>query len=293
MTDRTSDATTGGAATDQHRARAMWALYEPVHDVTYFSPEAKTVFEEAGLRGFWRGYFAGRMAPLGPVGPGLATALCYGFAPAHVRRALPDVWSRATPEQALAARAEGARRALVRLLDDVPVVDVVEAAEALEQAVARLQPDGRGLAAANLDLPPVEEPYARLWQATTTLREHRGDGHVAALVGYDVSGLEVLVLRSALDLRRDVLQTARGWTDEAWAAATRRLVGRGVLDESGAATGLGRTLMGRVEAITDQLADRAWADEDVTERVRRTLAPLAARARAVWPDFDPIGLPRR
>jgi hypothetical protein len=45
----------------------MWTLFEPVHAVTYFAPEARSAFEEAGLRGFWRGYFAGRAAPLAPV----------------------------------------------------------------------------------------------------------------------------------------------------------------------------------------------------------------------------------
>ena len=47
--------------------RHMWTLFEPIHDVTYFHPAARAAFEEAGLRGFWRGYFAGRAAPLGPV----------------------------------------------------------------------------------------------------------------------------------------------------------------------------------------------------------------------------------
>ena len=52
-----------------HTARSMWTLFEPIHAVTYFAPEARAALEEAGLRGFWRGYFAGRAAPLGPAGP--------------------------------------------------------------------------------------------------------------------------------------------------------------------------------------------------------------------------------
>jgi hypothetical protein len=49
-------------------ARRMWTLLEPVHVVTYFTAEARAGFERAGLRGFWRGYFAGRAAPLGAAG---------------------------------------------------------------------------------------------------------------------------------------------------------------------------------------------------------------------------------
>jgi len=43
-------------------ARSMWTLFEPIHAVSYFAPEARSAYERAGLRGFWRGYFAGRAA---------------------------------------------------------------------------------------------------------------------------------------------------------------------------------------------------------------------------------------
>src|SRR5690349_16502643 len=92
--------------------RRMWSLFEPVHAVTYFAPQARQAFEEAGLRGFWRGYFAGRSAPLGAVTPGAVVGAFYGFAAGMVHRALPDVWTRITPEAALQARQAGARAVL-------------------------------------------------------------------------------------------------------------------------------------------------------------------------------------
>src|SRR5437588_7370107 len=113
--------------------RHMWTLFEPIHDVTYFHPAARAAFEEAGLRGFWRGYFAGRAAPLGPVGAAPVIAAFYGFAPRMVTRALPDVWTRATPEAALAARAAGARAGLVRLLGREPS-EIARSAELTEAA---------------------------------------------------------------------------------------------------------------------------------------------------------------
>ncbi len=75
----------------------MWTLFEPIHAVTYFTPEARSAYEQAGLRGFWRGYFAGRAAPLGagraaPLGAASAavvTASFFNFAPAFVARAIP------------------------------------------------------------------------------------------------------------------------------------------------------------------------------------------------------------
>jgi hypothetical protein len=39
-----------------------------------------------------------------------------------------------------------------------------------------------------------EEPVARLWYAATPLREHRGDGHSAALLAHGIGGTEAHVL---------------------------------------------------------------------------------------------------
>src|SRR5260221_13426425 len=97
-------------------ARRMWTLFEPAHMVTYFSAEARSAFTDAGLRGFWRGYFAGRAAPLGPVGAAPVTASFFNFAPAMVARALPGVWKLITPEDALAVRSAGAVGAVGRPL---------------------------------------------------------------------------------------------------------------------------------------------------------------------------------
>ena len=80
-----------------HIARQLWTRFEPLHDVTYFTPEALAAFEEIGLRGYWRGYFGGRAAPLGAVGASTVVATFYGFAPSMVERAIPDVWTRAAP----------------------------------------------------------------------------------------------------------------------------------------------------------------------------------------------------
>lgn len=63
---------------------------ESIHAVTYFSPEPVGALVDAGYRGFWMGYFAGRAAPLGAAGPEVVAALFYNFALARVAKALPD-----------------------------------------------------------------------------------------------------------------------------------------------------------------------------------------------------------
>src|SRR5258707_14532513 len=97
-------------------ARRMWTLFEQVHVVTYFSAEALAAFTDAGLRGFWRGYFAGRAAPLGAVGAAPVTASFFNFAPPMVARALAGGWGLITPEEAPAVRSAGGGGALRRLL---------------------------------------------------------------------------------------------------------------------------------------------------------------------------------
>ena len=144
-----------------HTARAMWTLFEPIHAVTYFAPEARAVFEAAGLRGFWRGYFAGRAAPLGPAGTAVVTASFFNFAPVFVARAVPAVWDLITPEDALASRAAGAEAALGTLLaghED----QAAAAADLLWLAIGELDFAGRVLAAANAALPVPEGPADRL-----------------------------------------------------------------------------------------------------------------------------------
>src|SRR5450759_1537060 len=167
-------------------ARRMWRLFEPVHTVTYFAPQALEAFTAAGLRGFWRGYFAGRAAPIGAVGAPPVIACFFNCAPPMVARARPGVWELITPGDALRVRSDGAVAALRRLLGvpagSAPPEQVGAAADMLAGVIEGLDMAGRPLGAPNADLPVPDEPLARLWHAATVLREHRGDGHVAALV---------------------------------------------------------------------------------------------------------------
>ncbi|HEY2575119.1 MAG TPA: hypothetical protein VGI74_02315, partial [Streptosporangiaceae bacterium] len=190
-------------------ARVMWTLFEPVHAVVYFSPEARSAFVEAGLRGFWRGYFAGRAAPLGMTGPGVVTASFYNFAPSMVARAIPGIWELITPEEALRVRRTGAVRALRELLGDLEP-DAPAVADLLWRAAGELDFPGRVLGAANAGLAVPGDGLARLWLAATVLREHRGDGHFAALLAAGLDGCETVVLRCGLDMRREDMQPVRG-----------------------------------------------------------------------------------
>jgi hypothetical protein len=278
-------------------ASLAWRRLEPCHAVTYFAPEARAAFEAAGLRGFWRGYFAGRVAPLGNVGPEAATAVCFVFEPAMVARALPDIWQRCAPADALAARLDGAQHALRRAFDDVPIDDVREAGT-LARAVAETgDVAGRPLFAANRSLPWPDDPYAQLWHATTLLREHRGDGHVHALAAAGLGACEALVLHAATGVPEPLhLQENRGWSGEAWAAARAALAGRGWLADDGTLTRAGAAARDEIEDCTNELAAPPYArvGEEHCEALLRAFEPLTARLdqRGVIPYPNPMGVPR-
>jgi len=280
-------------------ARRLWTLYEPIHAVTYFAPEVTAAWEEAGVHGFWRGYFAGRAAPLGPCPPEVVEATFFGFARTPVARAIPSVWALLDPEQALAVRVDGAVAALDAALGPLGPLgpDEDEAAALLRAAAEAATGPGRALFAANAAVPWPSGVRAELWHAATLLREHRGDGHVAALVAVDLTGLEANVLAVAAGpLTAARFQQVRGWSAVEWSAAVAALTERGLLDETGAATEAGHALRSEVEDATDRAALRPWRalGPERVARLDALLAPIVARLHAtdLIPDPNPIGVPR-
>lgn len=274
-------------------ARALWQRIEAVHAVTYFAPECAAAAKEAGLKGFWMGYYGCRAAPLGTAGPGAVEAVFFNFAPGHVRRSLPDAWSFASPRELIPVRARAAAEVLRRLVPDVDEV-AGRVSGPLAEAVAHADPGGRPLFAANRDLPLPEDPVERLWQLCTTLREHRGDGHVALLTAAGIDGLAAHVLIAA-DQGTDpeLLQRARGWTAEDWADRSELLVSAGLLTGAGTLSEAGRNARTAIEDGTDRLAARAY--ETLTSAQRSALLadlePAAVRiGRDLIPATNPIGL---
>src|SRR3712207_3358535 len=140
-----------------------------------------------------------RAAPLGPVGAEVVTATFYNFAPEFVARRVPGVWQVTDPATVLGARLAGVDAAVRRVLgEEWPAsAAAAELAELLPAATAVVDVPGRPLAAANAGLPVPAEPHLGVWQALTTLREHRGDGHDAALLQRGISGPGAHVLAAA------------------------------------------------------------------------------------------------
>ncbi|RSS53604.1 hypothetical protein EF912_17950 [Streptomyces sp. WAC07061] len=254
-----SDQNLVSAAIEPRRVRHLWQLLEPLHALLYFAPES---LDEAAALGFdtgerWPGYFAWRAAPLGAAGPGQVGSAFYSFSPEMVGRYVPAAWDVASPEAVLAARERAVDRAYRALLGDrVDSPELAEAAGLARRAAEAADVEGRPLAAANAALPWPSAPHLVLWQAATILREHRGDGHVAALRAAGLDPVEALVSFAAIGAAPEETFQSRQWSAPDWAAARERLVRRGLLEPDGplAATAAGRALRAKVESHTDELA---------------------------------------
>ncbi|MFB7779291.1 SCO6745 family protein [Streptomyces bauhiniae] len=243
------------------RVRQLWHLLEPFHALLYFSPEVE---EEMAALGYgtedrWPTYFPLRAAPLGEVGAERVASAFYSFSPRMVARHMKGTWDIAGPREVLAARLCGIDRAYRAILGDgVDGPGLAEAAALVRRAAEAAGTEGRPLAAANAELPWPEAPHLQLWHAATILREHRGDGHLAALLLAGLDPVESLVSFAAIGAASVERFASRGWSREEWAAAHQRLALRGLVESDGMATQEGRALRRRVEEHTDSLAAAPW-----------------------------------
>ncbi|MFB7226277.1 hypothetical protein ACFCY9_01030 [Streptomyces fimicarius] len=246
------------------RVRQMWHLLEPLHAVLYYAPEA---FEEAAALGYdteerWSSYFAWRAAPLGAVGAAEVVRTFHSFAPVTVDGYVPDGWATADPDAVLAARLRAVDRAYRALFGDrVEGPEFAEAAALARRAAEAAGPGGQaspGMGPANSALPWPDAPHLALWHAATVLREHRGDGHIAALAEAGLDPVESLVSFAAVGAAAPEVFASRGWSAAEWGAARQRLQERGLLAADGTATDAGRELRAKVELRTDEEAAAPW-----------------------------------
>ncbi len=275
--------------------RRLWEAVEPLHAVVYFAPETAAAAKTVGLPGWWMGYFAGRVAPLGPLPEPPVTAMLFGFAPRMVARSLPDAWKYAEPAAVLQSRMDAVEVALGRILPaDAPWGEL---ADLLEQAVTGCDYAARPLAAAWSAVARPATPAGRVWLAATVLREHRGDGHVLSAVAAGLSGLDTTLTHIGSGaVTREVIQRNRGWSDEDWDESVARLTGKGVLDGDLRLTDSGIALRQRIEDETDSLATGPLdaLGEDGAAEVLRIAVPLSRRVfdDGAIPLPNPMGAPR-
>jgi hypothetical protein len=236
----------------------MFELLEPICLVTFFADECNQELAALGHRTYWDGYFASRAAPLGRVPAEVVHAAFYNFADGEAARHIPRAWEKIPPEASLAARERGSAASLRRILGDEVTgsAGLRRAADLTTKAALSAPTTGRVMYAGMRTVPVPSDPVARLWHSATMLREHRGDGHIAALVGARIGGTEAHVI-SALAMGIHPPETfgrIHHLPKQRLAAVLDGLRERGLIDAGSHFTDAGRATRDRIEALTDELA---------------------------------------
>ncbi len=133
-----------------------------------------------------------------------------------------------------------------------------------------------------------------MWHSCTLLREHRGDGHVAALTAAGIGGREANVLQAAAGIVPCyVFEVARHYDEAEWDNVSARLADRGLVGPDGKLTARGKDVRDDVEDRTDRIALTAYnaLDDDQLLQLLDALAPLARAVIATGdiPEVTPVG----
>ncbi len=245
-------------------ARTLRNVTEPIAAGVYFAPEAQEGYQALGLN-YFESYFCSRGACLGAAPWSVVCAAFGAFKPSAVEQAVTAGWQKTTPEALLAAREHGATAQLGRLLGEIAnPADVSRATEILYSMTDGVDPSGRALYAGLSILDRPTSTFGALWHAADLVREHRGDGHIAAWIPH-VDSTEITVMTElAWGIPARTYVFTRGWDEDDVDAAYARLTDRGLISD-GALTSAGtelrdhieRTTDGSTRAVIDRLGDRA------------------------------------
>jgi hypothetical protein len=260
---------------DAFSAGQLSRALDKLHSTIYFAPESNDKFSELGLENQRMQYFASRSAPMGSVGAKVVAATFYNFNPDLVATSIPAAWEIASPTDVTRVRYEIVDAVVRRILGDERIRSSEFAhSAALVRRTAEAIPnaDGRPLYAGHAELDWPDTTHGQLWHAITLLREYRGDGHIAALVGHGLSGAEALITHVATGtgFAPEFGRKLRGWSQEHWDETVSALRARDLLDDAGALTSAGNELRTKVEDLTDELAYAPWRtvpDDAVQELV--------------------------
>ena len=240
-------------------ARRLGKLIEPIAAAVYFAPEAQQRYEALGLN-YFEGYFCSRSACLGAAPWRVVSGVFAAFKPSVVEQAVTGGWQKTDPQSLLEARLAGARDQIVRMAGE-PSADMVRTADLLLELTDSVDMSGRPLFSglAGLPVPEADDPVGRLWRAADRVREHRGDGHIAAWINH-LDSTEVTVLSELWwGIEPGSYVWTRGWDGDDVAAARARLTERGLLDADGDLTDDGQALREEIECATDR-AERTVID---------------------------------
>jgi hypothetical protein len=230
-------------------ARRLRDAAEPIATISIWGRQLNERLSALGLN-FLTGYVWARAAPMGEPAAPVVVAAFGVFEPGLITGLYEEARGRATRDDVLTAREQGAVESLRALL---PNADVTDAVAALRRGtdVAAQHLVGRPMFAGLVSLPWPDDPLGQLWHAATMLREYRGDVHQAANVAADLTGVQMnLMTEYWVGWAHTEYAGTRGWSAEAMAEADADLMRRGLVAD-GALTEQGRRLRDGIEEQTE------------------------------------------
>jgi hypothetical protein len=233
-------------------ARQLRDALEPVATIGWWSRQASDSARGLGLD-FFSAYVWGRAAALGSdVAPAVVVSTFGVFEPGMIEGVLTAARATASHHAILEARQAGGAGGLAAATGAIDVSTVEILGRRLLAALAGLDGAARPLFSGLRALPVPSDPHGRLWRAAELVREHRGDGHLAACLGAGLDAAEMNVLTELwLDYPLGEYSATRGFPTERLTEATRALQRRGWLDAEHSLTTAGRASRESIEETTD------------------------------------------
>ncbi len=237
-------------------ARRLRDAVEPIATIGWWSREAATGATSLGLD-FFGGYVWGRAASLGAdVAPSIVVAAFGAFEPALLTAVLSGAQALASHDAVLAARESGATSGLAAATAGVAAATIELLGTRLMAAHSTLDGMGRPLFSALRALPVPDDAHGVAWRAAELVREHRGDGHIAACVAAGLGLAEMNVLTELwLGYAPGEYSASRGMSPDRVAAGLDSLRDRGWVDAAGGLSADGQSARDGIEAATDRSQD--------------------------------------
>jgi len=187
----------------------------------------------------------------------------FNFSPGDIHRLVPSTWEKVSFDAVLAAQRDaldGPFKHATASMAPRELTELAALCRTVTQAAIENR-EGRPLFAGLASLPLPVEDHLMVWHAARLLREHRGDGHVAALVVEGLGRIDALVIHAAmLPGYAEFLRCSRRWSIDEWNASAASLRRRGWLtdEETPTFTPDGRARRNWIEDRTNDLAAVAF-----------------------------------
>jgi hypothetical protein len=232
-------------------ARRLRDAVEPIATHAWWCRPTNERMAAIGLP-FFPAYVWGRAAALGEPPAELVVSAFAVFEPGFLSALYEEGRRTVGRAEVLATRCEPTVRSLEQILAAVPSAEVESVADKLTEAVTLADGTGRPLFAGLRSLGFPTEAWGRLWRAAELIREHRGDGHIAACVAAGLDPVSMTVLTELwLGFAPGSYLMTRGYGNDALDACMKGLAADGLVDDSGSLSDRGRSLRVGIEAATD------------------------------------------